>query len=294
MFRERRVPVVPYLLVLPTFTFVMIFTIYPTLASVWGGFFQHRLNVPRFREPQFYGLGNYRDLLESATFRLILGNTVIYVLVLVPLVVTTALLFALWLNKYKGAFFRIAIFHPAILPMVSAATIWLFFFTPGYGIFNQFLRFFGYSGPQNWIANPGMSLWALLIVQFWKDSSFFMIFFLAGVQNLPQDVYEALRLEGAGPLTTFFRFTLPLLRRTSLFVTTVVVIGAFQAVDHVFIMTQGGPSNSSNLLLYHLWQVRFESLNVGRSSAITVLLVLLLLFFTLTNFFASERRTHEV
>ncbi|WP_234968998.1 carbohydrate ABC transporter permease [Alkalispirochaeta americana] len=287
-------PLTPYMLILPTLTFVVIFTIYPTIASVVAAFFQHRLNVPRFREPLFYGLGNYRDLLESSTFRLILRNTIVYVLVLVPMVVTTALVFALWLNKYKGAFFRIAIFHPAILPMVSAATIWLFFFTPGYGIFNQFLRFFGYTGPQNWIANPRMSLWALLIVQFWKDSSFFMIFFLAGVQNLPRDVYEALRIEGVGPVTTFFRFTLPLLRRTSLFVTTVAVIGAFQAVDHVFIMTQGGPSNSSNLLLYHLWQVRFESLNVGRSSAITVLLVLLLLLFTLTNFFASERRTHEV
>jgi sn-glycerol 3-phosphate transport system permease protein len=121
-----------------------------------------------------------------------------------------------------------------------------------------------------------------------------MIFYLAGVQNLPKDVYEALEIEGAGPVTTFFRFTLPLLRRTTLFVTTVAVIGAFRTVDHVFVMTQGGPSERSSLLLYHLWQVRFESLNVGQASAITVILILVLLMFTIANFIFSEGRSKDV
>lgn len=287
---RRGHPLLPYLLILPTLIFVLVFTVYPTIASIVGSLFQHRLNIPRYREPVFYGLGNYLDLFTSDEFRLILGNTIRYVVTLVPLWVVAALFLALWLQNRRFSRLRAAMFHPTMLPMVSAATVWLFFLTPGYGLFNQFLGFLGFSGPENWVSNPSMALWSLVIVAFWKDAGFYMIFYLAGVQNLPKDVYEALKIEGAGPFVTFFRFTLPLLRRTTLFVTTVAVIGAFRIVDHVFIMTQGGPSGRSTLLLYHLWQVRFDSLNVGQASAITVILVVLLLFFTVSNFLISERR----
>ncbi len=290
---KRANPLLPYLLILPTLVFVLLFTVYPTLARIVGSLFQHRLNIPRFREPVFYGLGNYVDLFSSEEFLQIMRNTVRYVVTLVPLWVVAALFLALWLQHDRFSRFRAAMFHPTILPMVSAATIWLFFFTPGYGLFNQFLGFFGYTGPQNWVSNPDLALWSLVVVAFWKDAGFYMIFYLAGVQNLPRDVYEALRIEGAGPVVTFFYFTLPLLRRTTLFVTTVAVIGAFRVIDHVFVMTQGGPSNRSALLLYHLWLVRFDSLNVGRASAITVILVVLLLFFTVSNFLISERRSND-
>ncbi len=282
--------ITPYLLILPTLFFVLIFTVYPTISSIVGSFYKQRLNIPKFREPVFNGLGNYRELFGSEGFRMILGNTISYVFVLVPLTVMAALFFALWLRKGGNARFRIAIFHPAILPMVSAATIWLFFLTPDYGLFNRFLRLFGYPGPENWVSNPKMALKALMIVAFWKDAGFYMIYYLAGLQSLPGDVYEALKLEGAGPLTVLFRFTLPLLRRTTLFVTTVAVIGAFRTVDHIFIMTSGGPSGSSTLLLYELWQVRFDQLNLGHASAITVILIFILLLFTVTNFLFQERK----
>lgn len=239
----------------------------------------------------FYGFGNYSDLLGGTEFRLILSNTLRYVVIITPITLIAALGFALWLSHKRHSRFRVAIFLPTILPMVSAATIWMFFLTPEYGLFNSLLRFLGYHGPENWIANPDLALRALMIIAFWKDAGFYMIFYLAGIQNLPQDVYEAARLDGASPLMLFFKFTMPLLRRTTLFVTTVAVIGAFRNVDHVFILTQGGPSNRSSLLLYHLWQVRFEYLNIGQASTITVLLIAVLLIFTISNFIFSERRT---
>lgn len=291
--KRARVQALPYLLILPTLLFVLLFTIYPSISSVVGSLFQHRLNIPKYRDPVFDGLGNYRDLLTSTEFRLIMSNTLRYVVTVVPATMIAAMGFALWLSRSRHARYRIAIFHPTILPMVSAATIWMFFLTPDYGLFNAALRLFGYSGAENWAANPNMALWSLVIVAFWKDSGFYMIFYLAGIQNLPQDVYEAARMDGAGPVTLFFRFTLPLLRRTTLFVSTVAVIGAFRTVDHVFIITQGGPSSRSSLLLYHLWQVRFEQLNLGKASTITVVLVVLLLAFTISNFLLSERRTDD-
>lgn len=291
MTNRRGHVLLPYLLILPTLVFVLVFTVYPTIASIVGSLFRHRLNIPRYREPVFSGLGNYVDLFTSDEFRLIMANTVRYVLTVVPMWIVAALFLALWLSRPRFARLRVALFHPTMLPMVSAATVWMFFLTPDYGLFNEFLGLFGYTGPENWVSNPDMALWALIIVAFWKDAGFYMIFYLAGVQNLPRDVFEALRIEGAGPLTTFFRFTLPLLRRTTLFVTTVAVIGAFRIVDHVFIMTQGGPSRRSTMLLYHLWQVRFDSLNVGQASAITVILISTLLVFTVSNFLLSERRS---
>ena len=287
---RRYHPALPYLLILPTLVFVLVFTVYPALSAGWGSLFEHRLNIPKFREPVFIGLGHYQDFAVDPEFRRILANTLLYAVILVPVTVTAALFLALWLRKKRFTPFRIAVFHPAILPMVSAATVWMFFFTPDYGFFNRFLGLFGYHGPENWISNPSLALAALMIVAFWKDAGFYMIYYLAGVQSLPKDVFEALRIEGAGPVTTFFRFTLPLLRRTTLFVTTIAVIGAFRAVDHVFVMTQGGPSGRSTLLLYHLWQVRFESLDIGKASAITVVLMAMLLAFTVSNFLLSERR----
>jgi len=209
-----------------------------------------------------------------------MGNTLRYVLISVPLTMLLSFLFALGLRQKVLAPLRVVFFHPAILPMVSAATVWLFFLTPEYGLFNQFLKFFGYSGPENWTTHPDRALAALILVSLWKDAGFYMIFFLSGL----------LSLEGASPFTRLFRFILPLMKRTTLFVSTVAVIGAFRTVDHVFVMTQGGPSGASNLLLYHLWQVRFDSLNLGQASAITVVLVCILLIFTLANFSLSERR----
>jgi sn-glycerol 3-phosphate transport system permease protein len=185
---------------------------------------------------------------------------------------------------------RLALFHPSILPLVSAATIWMFLFTPDYGLFNSALRLFGYSGPENWTANPSLALISVMIVAFWKNAGFYMIFYLAGLQNLPQSVYEAARLEGAGPIRTAVSITLPLLKRTTLFVSTIAFITAFQAVDHVFVLTGGGPSNKSAILLFYLWQERFEKLDVGQSSALTVILILILLLFTVSNFLISERK----
>jgi sn-glycerol 3-phosphate transport system permease protein len=308
---NRRNPLLPYLLITPTLLFVAMFTIFPLLSSIITSFYKQRLNIPKFREPVWDGLGNYRELLSDEVFRQVISNTGIYVLVLVPLCVTAAFLLALMLHagggegstavlnrrsrnlrrtgKRMNGFYRTAFFYPTVIPMVSAATIWMFFFTPDYGLFNRFLLLFGYRGAQNWAGNPDLALAAVLITAFWKSAGYYMIFYLAGLQNLPKQVFEAAVIDGAGPLRILMSITIPLLRRTTLFVTTIAFIGTFQSVDHIFVLTGGGPSDRSSLLLYHLWQVRFDQLNVGEASAITVILVLLLLLFTVSNFIFNER-----
>lgn len=290
--KQGRYRLLPYILILPTFLFVSVFTVYPTLRAVVNSLFKQRLNIAKFRTPSFVGFENYIELFKDPEFLNVMSNTLIYVLGVVPLSVVTAFLFAELVNKkIKGVgFVRLALFHPSILPLVSAATIWMFLFTPDYGLFNSALRLFGYAGPENWTANPKLALSSVMIVAFWKNAGFYMIFYLAGLQNLPQSVYEAAWLEGAGRIRTAVSITLPLLKRTTLFVSTIAFITAIQAVDHVFVLTGGGPSNKSTILLFYLWQERFENLDVGQSSALTVILILILLLFTVSNFLISERK----
>jgi len=290
---SRRKPgVLPYMLLLPTALFVALFTAWPVLLSVYQSVFRQRMNIARFREPVFVGLGNYRDLFSDPYFHQIIANTVRYALGTVPLSILLGFLFALLVNRRIRAVgvFRLAFFHPMVLPMVSAATIWMFFFTPGYGLFNAALRALGYNGPENWTGNPSLALLAVIIVAIWKNSGYYMIFYLAGMQNLPADVYEAAALDGASEWQALWKITLPLLRRTTVFITTIAFIDAFRTIDHIFVLTSGGPSRASTVLLFELWLQRFEYQDIGISAAITVIFVAVLLAFTVTNFIVSERQ----
>jgi sn-glycerol 3-phosphate transport system permease protein len=293
-FRKKQ-RVLPYLLLFPTAFFVALFTLLPTLNAFTLSFFKQRLNVARFREPTFIGIQNYVNLFHDPRFLQVFKNTLIYVLGTVPLSIVVAFLFAWLVNQpIRGlGFMRLSFFHPTVLPMVSAATIWMFFLTPDYGLFNTTLAAIGYHGAQNWTGNPNLALLAVMLVAFWKNAGYYMIFYLAGLQNLPKDVFEAARLDGANTWQQLRYITFPLLRRTTLFVSTIAFIGAFQTIDHIFVLTQGGPSMASSVLLYYLWQIRFEYQDVGKASAVTVILILLLLIFTVSNFWLSERKEEE-
>ncbi len=282
----------PYLLLAPTLAVVLVFTAWPTLLAIYSSFFRQYLNIAKFRTPTFVGLENYRELFTSPVFHQVMRNTLVYILGTVPASIVLAFAFALLVNRaVRGiGLARLAFFHPTILPMVSAATVWLFFFTPDYGLFNTALTWLGYHGPQNWLGNPKLALLAVMIVAVWKNAGYLMIFYLAGLQSLPQDVFEAAALDGAGWWTQMWKITFPMLRRTTLFVSTIAILNAFQVVDHIFVLTQGGPSRASTVLMYYLWQVRFEDQNVGLASAITVVLIAILLSITVTNVLFSERR----
>lgn len=289
---RKRSKSLPYILIFPTAAFVALFTAWPVLLSFYQSFFLQRMNIAKYREPTFIGLGNYVDLFTDPYFIDVIKNTLTYILGTVPISIILGFLFALLVNrKVRGiGFFRLAFFHPMVLPMVSAATIWLFFFTPDYGLFNSTLRLLGYTGPENWTGNPNLALLSVVIVAIWKNSGYYMVFYLAGLQNLPNDVYEAAALDGANGWQSLWRITFPLLRRTTLFITIVAFIDSFRTVDHIFVLTSGGPSRSSTVLLFELWLERFEYQDIGASAAITVIFVIVLLAFTVTNFITSDRK----
>lgn len=314
MNEQKSVNLLPYLLIAPTLFFIILFTVYPTLRVLSDSRFYFHPNRPErsintdlnlpgieadsrsIRGPHNVGFAYFRAMLDPGTdegqiFYQVIGNTARYTLVTVPVSMLLAFLFAMLLNRsIKGiGLARTALFYPTMLPMVSAATIWAFFFTPEYGLWNQALRLIGYSGAENWVINRDLALFSLMIVAIWKNAGYFMIFYLAGLQSLPDDVFEAADLDGAGWLTKIFRITLPLLRRTTLFVTVIAIINAFQNIDHAFVLTNELVTGEADLLLYEIFQQRFEFQNYGFANALTVIMIAILLIFTIANFLISER-----
>jgi len=282
----------PYLLLFPTFLFDAVFALFPSVRVFYDSLYLQNQAV---QVPQFAGFGNFSALFQDSTFRQVIINTILYVVATVPLSIFLALVLALLLYRKIRALglYRLAFFYPAVLPMVSAATIWLFMYTPSYGLVNVFIEFF-HIPSQNWLGEPNLALIALVILGIWKQTGYFMIFYLAGLQGLPHDVFEAASLDGASTIQSTRFLTLPLLMGTTLFVTTIAVVNAFETVDQIYIMTGGGPNNATAMLLFNLWQTLFSYLDVGRASAISVVLIVVLLLFTATHFIYTERRaTYE-
>jgi sn-glycerol 3-phosphate transport system permease protein len=282
----------PYLLITPTLLFVAVFTLIPMARVAYDSLF---INNQAVQLPRFTGLGNYLALFSDAAFQNVIRNTGLYVIVTVPISVILAFLLALLLNRKFRAQgrYRLGFFYPTVLPMVSAATIWLFMYTPGYGLVNVFISFF-HIPSQNWLGEQNLALAALMVLGIWKQTGYYMIFYLAGLQGLPHDIYESARLDGANIIQLTRFITIPLLMGTTLFVTTIAVINSFETVDQIYIMTGGGPINSTSMLLFNLWQTLFSYLDIGRASAISIILIAALLIFTVINYLTTERRvTYE-
>jgi sn-glycerol 3-phosphate transport system permease protein len=184
-----------------------------------------------------------------------------------------------------------AFFTPTVLPMVAVANIWMFFYTPDYGLLDQVLRPFGLGG-NNWLGSSQTALGALIAITVWKEAGFFMIFYLAALQQIPPALIEAAQLEGATSWQVFRRVTLPLLMPTTLFIAINAIINAFRLVDHVFSMTKGGPDNATMLLLFYIYQVGFSFWDTGYAAALTVVLLAALALIALFQFGYADRRVH--
>ena len=285
----RRWKIGAYLFLLPSFVFLATFTYYPILSSLELSLYRSSAAV---RHPVFVGLGNYVALSADPIFRQVLANSAEFLAGTVPVTVALALVLALLLNRphLLTTPFRTAFFYPALLPLVGAAAIWLFIYTPGYGLLDVYLRRIG--GGVNWLGSPTLALPAMMVLTVWKNSGYYMLFYLAGLQTIPAELYEAGRIEGASGWRQFQSITFPLLGPTTLFVLLIASINAFQSVDHIWLMTGGGPDNATNLLLFYVYQVAFMFFDLGKAAALTVFLLAVLMAIATASFGLLERRIH--
>ncbi len=286
----RRETIYAWLLLLPALAFLVAFTHWPAVATLIDSLY----STPRGSHPAHWvGAGNYDAMLHDPVFFQALRNNVVYALVTIPASVVLALTMALAVNRAVPgrAALRMAFFLPTMLPLIAIANIWLFFYTPDYGLLDQVLGALGF-GRHNWLGDPALALPSLMAVTIWKEAGFFMIFYLAALQTLPPVLQEAGRLEGASSSYYFRRVTLPLLMPTTLFVLVNAVVNAFRLVDHVVVMTQGGPDNATNLLLYYIYETGFRFQDTSMAAALTVVLLLILGSVAALQFGVFGRRVH--
>jgi len=279
-----------WLLLLPAAILLVGFTHYPALATLADSFFSAGTAL---RPSRFVGLDNYAALADDPVFWQVLKNNFWFALGTIPTSIALALLMALWVNaRLPGrALVRLSYFTPTVLPMIAVANLWLYFYTPQIGLLDKVTGLFGVPS-HNWLGNPDTVMGCVIAMTIWKEAGFFMIFYLAALQALPPELEEAARIEGASRGYFFWRVTFPLLMPTTLFVLVNATINSFKLVDHLFILTKGGPDNASNLLLYYVYQVAFSYLDTAYAATLTVVLLTLLAVFAVLQFRMIERRVH--
>jgi sn-glycerol 3-phosphate transport system permease protein len=279
-----------WLLLLPAAVLLALFTHYPVVATLMHSF----LSTPKGSRPAVWvGFDNYRQLAEDPIFWQALVNNLWFALGTIPASIALALLMAVWVNgRLTGrGFLRLAYFTPTVLPMIAVANIWLFFYTPEYGLLEKTLAVFG-AGTHNWLGSKNTALACLMVVTVWKEAGFFMIFYLAALQSMSPHLAEAAAIEGASRGYFFRRVTFPLLMPTTLFVLVNAVINAFRLVDHVVVMTRGGPDNATALLLYYVYAIGFRFWDSAYAAALTMVLLALLAAVALAQFWFLERKVH--
>ncbi|WP_456277048.1 carbohydrate ABC transporter permease [Bacillus sp. AK128] len=282
--------VTAYALLLPALIFLVLFTFYPMGQTVILSLFQSNLGVP---EPFFVGLSNYQKLMEDEVFWKVTKNTIIFVLGTVPISMILALAMAVFVNHVlRGSqWLKTMFFYPTVVPAIAIANIWLFIYTPEYGLLGQILGWLNLN-QINWLGSQETVLGATMVMAVWKEAGFYMIFYLAGLQNISKELYEAAKIDGASSWQLFRRVTFPLLMPSTLFVFIIASTHSFKLVDHLVVMTQGGPNNASNLLLYYIYETAFKFWDEGRAATLTVIFLLILLIVASIQFFGMEKKIH--
>lgn len=243
--------------------------------------------------PEWVGLANYQDLFTSATFQQVMLNTLTFTgSVVVGSVILGLALAVLFDQKLRGrGVVRTVAFAPHIVSGAAVATLWLFIFDPNYGLSRVVLEPLGLTSPR-WVTDSDWAMISLIIVYLWKGVGFAAIVYLAGLQNMPEDLYEAARLDGAGAWTVFRRIVLPLLSPVTFFVLVITIIGTFQAYDMIAVMTGGGPGSATTTLSWYIYQQGFQAQDAGSAAASAMILFVILLVVTGLQTTFVQRKVH--
>lgn len=286
----RTAALAPYALMAPALLFLCAFTYWPMLQVFQASLFlRKRIGA----DGVFDGLGNYERLFADADFMGALVNNLVFALATVIPSIVLGFLFALVLrrNSAIASFYRAVLFFPTLLPLVAAAALFIFIFLPGIGLLDYYLAKLG-ARSVNWLGNPSIALWSLAILTIWKNAGYYMLFFIAGLQSLPADTEEAATIEGPSWVQRQRFVVIPLLGPTFAFVAVIYLISAVTQIDHVIVMTQGGPNNATNLLLYYIYQQAHEFFDIGKATAATVVTLVLLLALSMASLRVMEHRVH--
>jgi sn-glycerol 3-phosphate transport system permease protein len=285
--RAQRGWIAAYALLLPSLLTLALFTYGPLLQVAWDSV--HVKRSPG-AAPSFGGWANFTAVLADQAFRKAVVNNLIYAVGTVGPSLVIALGLALVLSRSSriNSALRAAYFLPVLIPLIAAASLFLFIFLPGVGLLDYYLGRFLTHSP-NWLGDPDIALYSIMALTIWKNAGYYMLFFLAGLQAVPDEAYEAAYLEGASPVQRLWHITLPYLKPTISFVGVIGLLNVVTQVDHVFVLTKGGPSDSTNLLLFYVYQQAVESYDIGKASAATLVSLAVLIAIAAASLGTLER-----
>ena len=283
-----RTGVLALALLAPSLVLLSMFTYWPVI-----GVTLRSLVEQRFGQEPSWGFGNFARLEADPHFSKAVGNTVLYALGTILPSIALALGFALALRTQTRlvAVLRTILLMPQLIPLVAAAALFVFIFLPGGGLLDYYLAKLGRPAT-NWLGSPDLALGAIIAITIWKNTGYYMLFFLAGLAGIPADYTEAALIDGAGLFTRLRRITIPLLGPTFGFVAVIALVNTLVQIDHVIVMTGGGPSDSTNMILYYIYQQAEQNLDAGLASAATVVCVGGLLAISVLALRSLERGIH--
>ena len=279
-----------YILILPTILGLIVFTASPVLASLYYSFTRWNL----LSTPKWQAFDNYIELItEDPLFWITIKNTAYYVLGTVPTGTVLALFLAIALNQKIRfvAVFRTIYFLPVVSSVVAISVLWLWLYQSDFGLINELLRFMGFRGVR-WLSSVTWAMPAIMIMSIWHGLGYNIVIFIAGLQGIPQDYYEAATVDGANSWHKFVNITIPLLSPVTFFVLTLSVINSFQVFAQAYVMTRGGPVNATKTIVYYLFQQGFENFHMGYASALAYVLFVIIVSLTLFQFWFQKRWVH--
>lgn len=262
----------------PGLSIVAVFVVVPILLTVWISLHEWSMFTP-MGDMEFVGLTNFRDVLGDRTFTQAVTNTAVYTLLSVVLIVPLALGVGMLLNspRLRGrTVLRAMMFATYMIPTVAVAIIWSGLYAPQYGPLNEALGAVGLPA-QAWLGSVDLAMISLVIFNVWQLLGYFSVLYLAGLMQIPAHLYEAAALDGAGAVRQARHVTIPLLRRTTTFVVVIAAINSVQVFDPIYVLTQGGPANSTNVLSYHIYRTAFDFGSAGRASAMAFIMLAVLI-----------------
>lgn len=287
---RRREVITAVVMLAPSLLFLAAFTYWPIIRSLIYGFYDVQLGSSAIF---FVGWENYQRLWHDALFWQSLRNTVVYMVVTVPTSIGLALLLAVALDrKLRGTgLYRSVFFYPVMVPSVAAGMVWVFLYAPGYGPINGLMEMLGLPKLE-WLYDRQWALPAIIFMSIWKYAGYFMLILLAALQLVPRDLYEAARLDGVSGWRQLIHITVPLISPTLYFVVIIGVLHSYQIFDYVFVMTQGGPADATNVLTFYIYQNAFQFQDIGTASAIANILLLVVIGLIAIVALTLGRRVH--
>ena len=276
------IQITPYLFLLPALVVLGMAVFYPAFQAFSLSFTQYDLDLTQ--APQWVGLKNFQKLLSDKVFWQTLRNTFLYLICVVPILVIVPFVLAILVNqKLRGIrWFRIAYYTPVIISMVVAGIAWKALYTSD-GILNQLLKLVGFTDGIPWLTSPDLALWSVMVVTIWKGLGYYMVIYLAGLQGIPVDLYEAAAIDGSDGWQKHWDITIPLMRPYLSLVAVISSISAMKVFEEVYIMTQGGPLNHSKTVVYYVYEKAFQDLEINYASAIGLVLFLFILILSIIN-----------